>query len=255
MAHFAGATRLDAILDPKRSVPEADLRALQAAVARRLTGEPVHRILGFREFYGLKLQLSTDTLEPRPDTEILVDAVLPFVKRRLAAFGRCDILDLGTGTGAIALALLHEAPGSTAVGVDCAVEALATAQKNAVANGLGERFSTLQSDWFASVSGKFDAIVSNPPYIETGMIAGLSREVRDFDPPAALDGGADGLAAYRKIAATADKHLAQNGLIAVEIGYDQRKAVLAIFEQEGLLEFSSHRDLGGNDRVILFQRN
>ena len=252
--HFTGTTRSDLLRRPGLTVPGDVLEAIEAAIARRLAGEPVHRILGFREFYGLTLKLSKDTLEPRPDTETLVDAALPFVRARIAAAGRCRILDLGTGTGAIALSLLHEAPGAQAVGVDISDDALATARANAEANGLADRFSTLRSDWFEAVDGSFDLIVSNPPYIRSGDIAGLACEVRDFDPAAALDGGADGLDAYRDIAESSPRHLSAGGAVGVEIGFDQRIAVAAIFAGSGFTQAEFSRDLGGNDRVILFQR-
>src|SRR5690606_12131695 len=149
---------------------------------RRAAGEPVHRILGFREFYGLKLFLSPATLEPRPDTETLVDAVLPFLRRMAAREGACRVLDLGTGTGALALALLAEVPQATAVGADISVDALATAERNALENGLSSRFQAIRSDWFEKISGTFHAIVANPPYIPSYELETLQSEVRDHDP-------------------------------------------------------------------------
>lgn len=252
--HFTETAPFDLVSRPDAEIETEAIAFLDSAIARRLAGEPVYRILGYREFYGLKLKLSKDTLEPRPDTETLVDAVLPFVKQRLGEADRCRILDLGTGTGAIALALIHEAPNATATGVDISDDALATARANAEANGLSDRFSDLRSNWFDAVDGQFDVIVSNPPYIPSSDIAGLAREVRDFDPLAALDGGDDGLTAYRKIAESASPHLAEGGLIGVEIGYDQSAAVDAVFTGSGFLARRFLKDLAGNDRVILFQK-
>lgn len=252
--HFSETTRADAITAPDRELADAIVDAIEMAVARRVSGEPVHRILGFREFYGLKLHLSPETLEPRPDTETLVDAVLPTIKQIIENKGECSILDLGTGTGAIALALLHEAPKAQAVGVDVSIDALATAAENAQRLGLKDRFATRRSSWFENIDGRFDVIVSNPPYIRRTDLFDLDREVRDFDPPAALDGGEDGLDAYREIAIGLDAHLSPNGLAAVEIGFDQAADVTEIFAQSGFFLAQKHQDLGKYDRILVFLR-
>lgn len=254
LEHFAGANRTDFALRPDAAISDEAIAVLDAAIARRLAGEPVHRIIGEREFYGLPLRLSRETLEPRPDTETLVDAVLPFVKQRFAETGACRIVDLGTGTGAIALALLSQAPEATAVGVDISDDALATAASNAEINGLSERFTAQKSDWFSEVSGRFDLIVSNPPYIRSEVIPTLSREVREHDPVRALDGGPDGLGPYRIIAESGEAFLASGGMIGVEIGYDQLAEVSAIFVENQFSVTSSFKDFGGNYRVILFQK-
>lgn len=236
----------------ERPVSQVEWAAVEAALARRKNREPVHRILGAREFYGLTLKLSPETLEPRPDTEILVDRMLPHVRRVAAKKGGARILDLGTGTGAIVLALLAECPQATGVGVDAAPGALRMAMENAVANGLGGRFDAVESDWFFSVEGRFDIIVSNPPYIRSDVVEALEPEVRDFDPALALDGGADGLNAYRRIAAGAAGFLETDGVIGVEIGYDQKQAVTAIFEAQDFRLIEAACDYGGNDRVLVF---
>jgi release factor glutamine methyltransferase len=251
--HFTGTTRADAFSHPGAPVATEVLAQIHDAAARRLAGEPVHRILGFREFYGLKLKLSAATLEPRPDTETLVDAVLPIVRQKAEKQGGCRILDLGTGTGAIALALLHEVADAGAVGADISDEALRTAAKNAHSLGLGDRFQPVRSNWFKNISGLFDVIVSNPPYIRSEDLAGLTREVREFDPKAALDGGEDGLEAYRAIAESARKHLSAGGVVAVETGFDQRLDVNRLFTHAGFRIRSFHKDFGGNDRVILLE--
>lgn len=252
--YYSRTTRTDSIANPGRVLDTEIADAIEMAVARRLSGEPVHRILGFREFYGLTLELSPETLEPRPDTETLIDATLPLVRQTIENKGNCRILDLGTGTGAIALALLHEAPNAHALGVDVSLEALETANRNASNLGLENRFSTVKSSWFEKIEGSFDVIVSNPPYIRSEVIPTLEREVRDFDPIAALDGGEDGLDAYRAIAVGAARHLALDGVIAVEIGFDQAAQVEEIFAKEGWFLAQKHQDLEEYDRILVFLR-
>ncbi|TPM97400.1 peptide chain release factor N(5)-glutamine methyltransferase [Mesorhizobium sp. B2-1-5] len=252
--HFSGTTCTQAIADPEHAVDAAALVQIDRALRRRAGGEPVHRILGYREFYGLRLSLSPETLEPRPDTETLVEAILPFVRATVMREGECRILDLGTGSGAIALALLSAVPAAIATGVDLSEGALRTATRNAAKLGLGDRFTALLSDWFEKVSGRYHVIVANPPYIRSEDIGNLQDEVRDFDPRLALDGGADGLAPYRVIAAEAAKFLEAGSRIAVEIGYTQHIEVTAIFRSSGYAVAGAFGDLGGNDRVLVFQR-
>lgn len=230
---------------------EAALR-VEEAIHRRLAREPVYRILGRREFYGLDLALSPGTLEPRPDTEILVDVILPHLRLMVASGLEPRIADLGTGTGAIALALLHECPQARAIGIDISEDALKTAKNNAERNGLGTRFETRPGPWFDHTPETFDVIVSNPPYIRSDVVTGLEPEVTNFDPVAALDGGADGLEAYRAIAAEAGQHLKSHGVIGLEIGFDQRRDVLQVFEQHEFSLAEERRDYGGNDRVLVF---
>lgn len=250
--HVTRTTRTDAVTDPRRAVPPAQVAVLMAALERRLAGEPVHRILGARDFHGMTLHLSKETLEPRPDTEALVDLALPFVRAAADRHGACRILDLGTGTGAVALALLKEEPRASALATDISPDALATASRNADMNGKAGRFDVIRSDWFDLVEGSFHIIVSNPPYIPTKVIALLEREVRDHDPLAALDGGPDGLAAYRTIASGARHHLHDEGVVAVEIGYDQQEAVKAIFTAQGFRSAGAAQDLGGLTRALAF---
>jgi release factor glutamine methyltransferase len=250
--HFTGTTRADAISRPDQPVSAAAAAAVENELGRRLAGEPVHRILGFREFYGLRLSLSAETLEPRPDTEALVEAALPLVEAVVAREGKCRILDLGTGTGAIALALLSAVSAATAIGADVSDDALATAERNAKQLGLADRFTPLKSDWFAKIFGRFDVIVSNPPYIRSGDIGALQAEVRDFDPRRALDGGGDGLDAYRIIGESAKAFLERDGFIALEIGDTQKAEVVQVFRQAGFVLVDAYRDLGGNDRAVVF---
>lgn len=241
------------LLEAERIVDQEQSEKLAAAIVRRCRREPVHRILGRREFYGMDLTLSAATLEPRPDTEILVDRALPLIAEIVKAKGAARVLDMGTGTGAIALAVLKNCPQATAVGSDISEDALATAQSNADMNGVAERFKPIRSVWFEAISDRFDMILSNPPYIRSGVIEELSPEVRLFDPMAALDGGADGLDAYRAIAAKAKDHLDLDGWICVEIGFDQSVDVANIFTAAGFTLVDKASDYGGQDRVLMFR--
>lgn len=246
-------------LEPHQLVTGDDARLsdtlrerLQRASLERLGGKPVHRVLGAREFYGLRLKMSGATLEPRPDTETLVDAILPLVRARLAKTGSCAIADLGAGTGAIGLALVSECPEATCLGVDISAEAVAMATENARSLGLSAHYRAVEGDWLAGIDGRFDIIVSNPPYIPSGDMAALSREVSDHDPALALNGGADGLEAYRSIARQAPLHLEAGGYLGVEIGMGQTAAVTSIFENAGFIRHSLATDLGGVERALVF---
>jgi release factor glutamine methyltransferase len=228
-------------------------------IERRLHREPLDRIVGARGFWTLDLLLGPATLSPRADTETLVRAVI----KAMAQTGRANeplrCLDLGTGTGAILLALLSEWPTATGIGVDCAAEALATAKANALRHdarspSLSSRALWLESNWFDSVEGLFDVIVSNPPYIPHHELATLDPEVRDHDPHLALDGGPDGLEAYRVILSGADAHLAPQGCLALEIGARQGAEVRQLADQAGWLLGTSHCDFGGIERVLVFER-
>ncbi len=249
-----GISTLERITHPNREVSETGWNRLAEFTNRRANHEPLHRIIGFREFYGLKLALNEATLVPRPDTEILVDTVLPFVRQRVQDQGKCKILDLGTGTGAIALAILNEVEGSFAFTTDISTRALEMATKNAIMLNLADRMKAVQSNWFDAVSGSFDLIVSNPPYIASEVIATLDEEVREHDPVLALDGGADGLNAYGLIAAKCHSFLNKNGRIALEIGFDQKNAVITLFEAAGMRTIEAVDDLSGQNRVLFFEK-
>ncbi|MFQ0814245.1 protein-(glutamine-N5) methyltransferase, release factor-specific [Brucella anthropi] len=247
-----GKTQLDLISAPEQTIGSDAVEKLFDALDRRLRGEPVHRIMGMREFFGLPFRLSAETLEPRPDTEVLVELVIPALEALAVKNPTLELLDMGTGTGAIIVSLLHCFEHAHGIGLDMAEGALAMARINAVANGVGDRFAALKSDWFDNVCGRFHLIVSNPPYIPHEDIAGLSREVREHDPLAALDGGADGLNFYRALAQKAADHLYKDGTVAVEIGAGQFQDVEALFESAGFSLAGHASDLGGHRRAMLF---
>ncbi len=249
-----GFSLTDFVLNGARPLQADEMHRIDALIARRESGEPVHRILGHREFYGLDFLLSQGTLEPRPDTEVLVNAALPYVRAAVQRKDAARILDMGIGTGAICLSLLHAVPEATGVGSDISQDAIATARGNAERLGLAERFETIESDWFEHISGRFDIILSNPPYIRTDVIDTLDREVREFDPFIALDGGVDGLLPYRVIAEKAVDFLESGGVVGVEIGYDQMADVTAIFASKGYECANRVKDYGGHDRILIFRR-
>ena len=300
--HALGLTALDLAMRENEPVDGTMAARVAELLQRRMTGESVARIIGEREFYGLAFTLNEATLEPRPETELLVDMALG----ALPAGGR--LLDLGTGTGCIPIAILANQPDATAVAVDLSDRALAAARGNAERHGVSGRLELRQGDWFEPLSGgpldpsplrgegsgasseaswqslgegftlsakapplnpspdasrrplpsgerwasvdRFDLIVSNPPYITSAVVETLAPEVRDFDPRLALDGGPDGLAPYRIIAARAGDWLRPNGWLMVEIGHDQGAAVSALFLEAGFEDVAVHRDLAGLDRVV-----
>ncbi len=218
-------------------------------LARRLAGEPVSRILGSREFYGRSFTTTSDVLDPRPDTETLVDACLA----HLPPEQHQTILDLGTGSGILAITLAAERPHKRAVAADLSAQALAVANANAEMWNLSNRIAFIESNWFENVEGTFDLIVSNPPYIPAAVIQTLEIEVRSHDPHLALDGGIDGLDAYRAIASGARSHLDPSGIIAVEIGAGQEKHIVSIFAANDYYMESQHRDLSGHIRCLVFR--
>lgn len=215
---------------------------------RRQLGEPVARILGEAEFYGLTLGLNASTLVPRPETETVVEVVLHEVHRRFPT--NVSICDLGTGSGAIAIALLTELKEARAVATDISEEALAMARLNADRHGVGSRIAFRLADFAAGPNGPFDIIVSNPPYIRSAVIPTLQREVSNHDPLVALDGGADGLSAYRAILARIGTMLAPSGFLALEVGHDQGQEVVRICREARLSDVSIHADLEGRARVV-----
>jgi release factor glutamine methyltransferase len=216
--------------------------------ARRLRREPVSRIIGYREFWGARFALGPAALDPRRDTEVLVETVLDHIAGDVGRPWR--LLDLGVGSGAILGALLLSLPNAFGVGVDLAPAACAIARNNLAANGLGDRGRIICADWTSALYGRFDIIVSNPPYIRAGDIAGLAPEVSVYDPLLALDGGADGLDAYRAIIPGATVLLAPAGILALEIGGGQGRDVRALLRAASLMEPKFQLDLGGRERII-----
>lgn len=232
---------------------EAD--RLEGLAQRRLAGEPVARILGIKEFWGLPLHLSAATLVPRPDTETVVERALELLRADGAADRALRIADLGTGSGAILLALLSELPGAHGFATDISTEALQTARRNAAELGLGERATWIACDYASGLTGAFDLIVSNPPYISSADIAGLDIEVRAHDPRAALDGGADGLDAYRALISQSARLLTSGGFLVVEIGLGQSGDVEALMTASGLSPTGPPKaDLGGIPRAVSGRR-
>jgi release factor glutamine methyltransferase len=230
------------------ATPE-QLRALEALAARRLKGEPVSRIIGEREFWGLSFRLNDATLVPRPETEMLVQRGLEVV----GPLDRPRILDLGTGTGCIAVSMLTEFSDMSAVAVDLSKDALDMARFNADRHGVGDRFETRQGSWFDPLEPgeRFDLIISNPPYIESAAIETLMVEVRDHDPRLALDGGPDGLRPYRAIAREAASFLRPGGAVLLEIGTGQGSAVTDLFAEAGFKRIEVEHDLNGHERMIV----
>ncbi len=242
----AGATRLDLITDPYRALSDDQAATLEAYVARRERREPVARILGRKGFWKIMLQVGPAVLIPRPDTETVLDVVLAaFEEQR-----RFQVLDLGVGSGAILLAILAERPNAVGLGIDISEEALAVARDNAARLGLEGRAAFLRGDWAEGLGDEsFDLVVSNPPYIPSETIETLDPEVRDHEPRLALDGGADGLDAYRALAPEILRVLRPGGVFAVEIGWDQAEAVTAVLQAAGAQAVRIVKDLALRDRV------
>jgi release factor glutamine methyltransferase len=242
--HAALVAADDRLLDSEQR------KAIAAFIRRRLAGEPVARIVGHKEFWSLKLRVDPSTLVPRPETETIVEAALAAIDAGGRRTRPLHIADLGTGSGALLLALLSELPNAFGVGTDISLGALRAAAGNARRLGL-HRAAFLACDMSAAISGQFDLIVSNPPYVASADIATLAPEVRDFDPRTALDGGPDGLDAYRSIAVAVPLLLAPSGVAVVELGFGQAPAVGALFLAAGLTPSATRPDLAGVPRALL----
>jgi release factor glutamine methyltransferase len=238
------------IRDPDLPLGQAAAR-VGAFASRRLRREPVSRIVGYKDFWRARVEINSSVLDPRPDTETLIEAALACFGGDLGKDWR--ILDLGVGSGAILCALLQGLPNAFGVGVDLSPSACAIARGNLESLGLAPRGAILCGDWTLPLRGRFDLIASNPPYIARGEISGLSPEVRDFDPRLALDGGEDGLAAYRAIIPALADLLAPGGLIALELGHGQREAVALLLRGARLAAVDVRLDLAGHERIILAQ--
>jgi release factor glutamine methyltransferase len=231
------------------TLPEADATRFDTLIARRAAREPLSHIIGSVGFWTLDLLVTRDVLTPRADTETVVEAALAAVSDRNAPLA---ILDIATGSGAIALALLSELPNAHAVATDLSAPALAVARENAARNGLADRIRFIETSWADGIDGPFDLVVSNPPYIASPVIGTLEPEVKDFEPRLALDGGPDGLAPYPHLFAEARRLLKPGGTGVFEIGFDQGDAALVLARMSGALNATLWRDLGGRDRAVVF---
>jgi release factor glutamine methyltransferase len=253
LCHAAGINQEAYVADPERTLLPDEQAMYGRLIERRLDGEPVSRILGRREFYGRSFLVDRHTLDPRPETETLVEATLAFVARKGAWGQKLRLLDLGTGTGCLLLTLLAELEGATGVGTDVSAAALWLAGVNARDLGVEARARFVAGDWLDAVAWHFDLVVANPPYLTTAEIGQLPREVGRHDPLVALDGGPDGLKAYRRIAARAGEVLQPGGAILLEIGPTQADAVIALLRAAGLTVDAKDglwHDLAGRPRVV-----
>jgi release factor glutamine methyltransferase len=229
---------------------DTDAATIAQLAARRLAREPVARIVGTKEFWSLELRLSAATLVPRPETETLVEAALALVDAAGARAHPLRIADLGTGSGALLLALLSELPNAFGIATDISTAALHVARDNAARHGLANRAAFVACDFGAALGGSLDLVVCNPPYVRHGDIAALAPEVRRHDPIAALDGGPDGLAAYRALARDARRLLAPRGHLVVELGAGTECEVAALFTNAGVVAARARRDLAGVARAL-----
>jgi len=250
IAHALDIERTTVMTHGERVLSDREIAAIDALAARRLGREPVARIIGSREFWSLSLIVTPDVLVPRPDTETVVEAALDITNREVTHLESLRVLDIGTGSGALLLALLSELPNATGTGTDISTAALNIAHANAVRYGLESRCCFVACDTAAGVQGRFDLIVSNPPYVARGDIAALDGEVRDYDPAVALDGGDDGLRVYRSIAADTPRLLADGGRLVVELGAGQEPAVRSVLTGAGLAPGAAYKDLAGIPRAL-----
>ncbi|WP_417458400.1 peptide chain release factor N(5)-glutamine methyltransferase [Kordiimonas sp.] len=252
LSHTLGWPRMRVYAEREFILPYRESVALSEAYMRRMCGEPVAYILGVQEFWSLEFDVSSETLIPRADTETLVEVSLTALKEKSSP----RILDLGTGTGCILLSLLHERADASGVGVDVNAGAVTLAQNNAQKLGLSGRAQVIESNWFEHVpTGQFDLITSNPPYIPAADIEGLMQDVRDYEPMSALDGGDDGLTAYRLITESAQGFMEPGGYLAVEIGIAQSEDVSRLFVAAGFEDVTARKDLAGINRVIIGKKS
>lgn len=250
LAHAMGVGKARLIADPDRVV--TDFGGFLELVERRARRVPMAQVIGSREFWGLNFRVTPDTLDPRPDSELLVEKAIEIL--RWTGSEAPILLDLGTGTGCLLLAVLSELPGARGVGVDISVDTLAVARENAVRLHLVDRAQFVAGDWGAALGGPFDLILANPPYVGRAAIARLQPEITRYEPRGALDGGSDGLACYRRLAPGLADLLAPCGFVVLEIGSGRSDAVREILTAAGLRYLETTRDLAGFERCQLFQR-
>jgi release factor glutamine methyltransferase len=258
LAHTLGIRRIDLYLNHDQPLCDNELARFKSTIKRRVNLEPVAYITGVREFWSLEMAVNPAVLIPRPETECLVEAVLPFLEAHTGTPKR--VLEMGTGSGAIVIALAHEHPAHRYVAMDRSMDALLTARKNARKHGVGDRISWFCGSWTSALSPPregFDLIVSNPPYIRSGDMNGLQSEIRNHEPRMALDGSDDGLACLRHIIESAHRYLCPGGLVALEMGYDQKTDILAIAAAVG--QYDPPRivkDYSGHDRIaVMVKKN
>lgn len=251
MSHVTGKSRLELFTAGVDEMPEVEHLAFSALVERRLKGEPVAYITGEKEFWGLPFKVEEGVLIPRPDTETLVGALVAFVGDKKA---EALVADIGTGSGALIVSILHEFKNFQGFGVDISPKALSVTAYNAEKNGVANRLSLLEGSYLEPLIEKgvqLDILVSNPPYIRTDVVGTLQKDVRDYEPHLALDGGRDGLVAYKSIIPQAEDVLKEGGLLMFEIGFDQKNDIMALFDAEKWSNMKCFKDLAGHDRVIV----
>ncbi len=257
LAYALGMRRIDLYTNYNQPLCEDELACFKSLIKKRVNGEPVAYITGVREFWSLELTVNPSVLIPRPETECLVEAVLPYLKESSGIPRR--VLDMGTGSGAIVVALAKEHPENRYVAMDRSFKALQTARENAGTHGVDHRIDWFCGDWASALipdQAQFDLIVSNPPYIRSKDIDGLQPEIRGFEPRLALDGSADGLSCLRQILESAHKYLNSSGRLVLEMGYDQKADVIAIAEGVGSYgPVMIIKDYSGHDRVVVLSRS
>jgi release factor glutamine methyltransferase len=250
ICHALRVDRAQIIAHDDRILEAREVAAISALAARRLKREPVSRIRGRKEFWSLDLSVTPAVLTPRPETETVVESALDWLTAKGRRAQKPRVLDIGAGSGTLLLALISELPNAVGIGTDISEAALEVARENAERNGLAARCTFIACDIARGLRGPFDLIVSNPPYVAHDDITALSPEVRDYAPHLALDGGNDGLDCYRAIAAQAPPLLAPGGLLVVELGAGQERAVRALFADAGLTVNAVHKDLAGFPRAL-----
>ena len=250
ISNHTGFEWADIVAREQSEISPANLERIAADVERRIAGEPVSRIYGERQFWGLDFKICDDTLDPRPDTETIIDVAL----NHFGTSPPANILDLGTGSGCIIIALLSEWKQARGVAIDLSLNVVKTAMGNARHNKVEDRLSVYCGSWGRALNKKFDLIVSNPPYIPNPVIPTLSKEVRNHDPILALDGGPDGLKAYRDILTEMKRLLSEDGIALFEIGYNQQSDVVRLVGESGFSVKGVHHDLSGLPRVVEIAR-
>ena len=250
LAHALGVGVETLIADPHASLSESEIMSIESLAHRRIGREPVSRIVGKREFWSMDLELTPDVLDPRPESETLIEGIVRRLDDRSRDYA---ILDLGTGSGCLLLALLAELPNARGTGLDISAGAIKTARQNAARLELSERVGFHQADWNRGLPGRWDIVISNPPYVKTAAIRSLQPEVREYDPVLALDGGHDGLKAYRAIVPQLAGALVPLGWAALEVGLRQARDVRAMLVAADLVNITALRDLAGISRALLAQ--